>query len=214
MAKPFLVKVIREVKIQIVTADGGSGQIVLDETLGPGNDTVQILTDLFSKGILIQNDPAAFIEMRGGNAQWNLSNGNLALNTSQLLMLGSGNLTQNMVTVDNSVVLNPADPNYNEFNNTSVGGLQVISRVDLFPDAGGTTIHSIILDPPNPNPDGRELAFQNIGNAALVFKNLSPSGTAGGLILCPNLADFTIRPGGGGTLTFDEPSNEWFVRAA
>jgi len=214
MAKPFLAQVIQEVTIEIVTADGGSGKIVLDQTLGPGNDTVQITTDLFSKGILAQNDTQAFIRMRGGNGEWNLLNGNLALNTSQLLELGSGNLEQNMVTVNNSVVLNPANANYNEFNNTSVGGLNVVSRVNLFPDAGGTSIQSIILSPGNPNPDGRQLWWQNIGVTSLTFVNLSGAGTIGGLILCPNSADFVIRPGGGMGMMFDESSNLWFVRVA
>jgi hypothetical protein len=214
MAKPFLAQVIQEVTIQIVTADGGSGKIVLDQTLGPGNDTVQVTTDLFSKGILLQNDALAFIRMRGGNGEWNLLNGNLALNTSQLLAFGSGNLRQNMVTVNNSVVLNPANANYNEFNNTSVGGLNVVSRVDLFPDGAGTTIQSVILDPGNPNPDGRQIWWQNIGATNLTFANLSGAGTVGGLILCPNGSDFVVRPGGGVSMMFDEPSNLWFVRAA
>jgi|SRR6185295_12517668 len=214
MAKPFLVKTIQEVTIQIVTSDGGSGQIVLDQTLGPGNDTVQITTDLFSKGILLQNDPTALWRMRGGNGEWSLTNGNLSLNTSQLFETGSGNLRQNMVTVNNSVTLDPADANYAEFSNVSVGGLNVISRVDLGPAVGGTSIDSIILSPGNPNPDGRQIWFQNIGADPLTFKNLSGAGTPGGLILCPNLADYVIRPGGGVSIMFDEPNNEWFVRGA
>lgn len=214
MAKPFLAQVIQESRIQIVTTPDGVAQIVLDDSVAPGEDAIQVITNLFSKGILLQNDPHAFLRIRGGNAEVNVLNGNLALNTSQLLMLGSGNLTQNMATVDNSVVLNPANATYTEFNNTSVGGLQVISRVDIFPAAGGTTIDSIILQPGNPNPDGRQIWWQNIGNDSLTFANLSGAGTAGGLILCPNGAPFVVRHGGGVSMMFDEAADQWFIRAA
>src|SRR5262249_33259672 len=146
-------------------------------------------------GIRIRNDPAAFFEMEGGNAQINLANGNLAENTSQLLMSGVGNLTQNMLTVKSRITVDPASSVYNELNVTGAPGINVISRVNIVPAVGGTTIDSIIVGAPN--PDGRRIWFQNVGSDNLVFPNLSPAGTAGGLVLTPDHVDCIVHPGGG-----------------
>lgn len=214
MSKPFAVKVAQSDILTLRTTDG-SAQIVLDQTVGLTNFYVQILTDAFNKGIRIKNDPAAFFELEGGNAQLNLANGNLAENTSQLLMSGVGNVTQNMLTVDDSITVDPALAVYGQLDTTGAPGINVISRVNIVPATGGTTINSIIVG--SPNPDGREIWFQNTGTDPLVFVNQSGSGTAGGLISAPNHVDFTVRPGGGVGIMFDETvtiDGLWLIRAA
>ena len=217
MSKPFAVRVVQNPVLTLQTDDVGS-QIVLDQTVAPGGFTIQVLTDAFNKGIRLKNDPQAFLEIEGGNAQLNLANGNLAENTSRLLMLGTGGVSQNMLTVDNSITVDPALPLYNQLDTTGAPGINVISRVNIVPDAGGTRINSIIVD--SPNPDGREIWFQNLGTAVgqvLTLANLSVAGTAGGLLLAPDLVDFPVRPGGGVSIMFDgtvSVDGLWLIRAS
>jgi hypothetical protein len=217
MSKPFATKIVQNDVLTLQTTDGVSAQVVLDQTLPLGNFNVQILTDAFNKGIRIKNDPLAFIEIEGGNAQINLANGNLAENTAQLFLLGAGNLDQNMLTVNNSITVSPANPVYNELNTGGAPGINVISRVNIVPDPLGTQINSIIAG--SPNRDGREIWFQNLGTAVgqtLTFGNLSGAGTAGGLILAPGLVNYVILPGGGASIMFDATASVdglWLIRA-
>lgn len=187
--------------ITFSTTDAGA-KIVLDQDAE--FNKIAITTDHFSKGILLQNDPTTFLELRGGNAALSTSNGNLQLITSQLFMTGSGMLAQNMLTVNNSITVDPADPLYDELNTTGAPGINVISRIHLVPDAGGTTIDSIITG--NPNPDGRVIWIHNLGTIlaqTLTLAHLAPAGTAGGLIMAPGLVDYVIPAGGGVCIIFN-----------
>lgn len=211
MSKPFVVKVLVEDRIAVQTSDG-SASLVLDQNAATFWATLQ--TDLFSKGILLTNDPNATLDIQGGNIGLRCTNGNMNLHGSQILTAGDGNWTQNMSTVDSSVTLNPANALYNEFNNTSIGGLNVISRVDIYPPIGGTIINSIIVNAGNPNPDGRHLWWQNLGLGTLTFTNLSGAGTAGGLIRAP-AATYVVPIGGGVEMMFDDtiaPDGLWLIR--
>jgi hypothetical protein len=187
--------------VTLSTTDEGA-KIALDQDAAFYK--ISIMTDHFSKGILLQNDPTAFFELRGGNAVLSTSNGNLQLLTSQLFMIGSGMLAQNMLTVNNSITVDPADPLYDELNTTGAPGINVISRVHIVPDADGTTIKSIVTG--SPNPDGRVLWIHNLGTSlaqTLTLTHLASVGTAGGLILGPGLADYVIPAGGGVCLVFN-----------
>ena len=217
MSKPFATKIVQNDVLTLQTNDGASAQVVLDQTLPLGNFNVQIVTNAFNKGIRIKNDPLAFLEIEGGNAQFNLANGNLTETASHLILLGSGEVEQNMLTIDNSITVAPANTLYNELNTTGAPGINVISRVNIVPDPLGTQINSIIVG--SPNPDGREIWFQNLGTAVgqtLTFGNLSGAGTAGGLILAPGLVDYVILPGGGMSIMFDAAASVdglWLIRA-
>lgn len=187
--------------VTLRTTDEGA-KIVLDQDAE--FNKIAITTDHFSKGILLQNDPTTFLEMRGGNVALSTSNGNLQLLTSQLFMTGSGMVAQNMLTVNNSITVDPADPLYDELNTTGAPGINVISRVHIVPDADGTTINSIITG--SPNPDGRVLWIHNLGTSlaqTLTLANLAAAGTAGGLILSPGLVDYVIPAGGGACIVFN-----------
>lgn len=187
--------------VTLSTTDAGA-KIVLDQDASANK--IEITTDHFSKGILLQNDPTTFLELIGGNAVLSTSNGNLQIFASQLLMNGSGMVTQNMLTVNNSITVNPADPLYNEFNTTGAPGINVISRVYVVPDTDGTTINSIIVN--SPNPDGRVIWIHNLGrnlSQTLTLAHLSNDGTAGGLILAPRLTDYIIPAGGGVCVIFN-----------
>jgi hypothetical protein len=187
--------------VTLHTTDEGA-KIVLDQDAE--FNKIAITTDHFSKGILLQNDPTTFLELRGGNAALSTSNGNLQLITSQLFMTGSGMVAQNMLTVNNSITVDPADPIYDEFNTTGAPGINVISRVHVVPDTAGTLINSIITG--TPNPDGRVLWIHNVGTnltQTLTLANLAAAGTAGGLILAPGLVDYVIPAGGGVCLLFN-----------
>jgi len=187
--------------VSLRTTDEGA-KITLDQ--GAAFNKIEITTDHFSKGILLQNDPTAFFELRGGNAALSTSNGNLQLITSQLLMTGSGLVAQNMLTVNNSITVDPADALYDELNTTGAPGINVISRVQLVPDSDGTTISSIITG--SPNPDGRVIWIHNLGTSltqTLTLVSLAAAGTAGGLILAPGLTDYIIPAGGGACLIFN-----------
>jgi hypothetical protein len=187
--------------VSLRTTDEGA-KITLDQDAE--FNKIAITTDHFSKGILLQNDPTTFFELRGGNAALSTSNGNLQLITSQLLMTGSGMVAQNMLTVNNSITVDPADPLYDELNTTGAPGINVISRVQLVPDVDGTTINSIITG--SPNPDGRVIWIHNLGTSlaqTLILANLAAAGTAGGLILAPGLTDYVIPAGGGACIIFN-----------
>jgi hypothetical protein len=187
--------------VTLRTSDEGA-KIVLDQDAE--FNKISITTDHFSKGILLQNDPTTFLELRGGNAALSTSNGNLQLIASQLFMTGSGMVAQNMLTVDNSITVDPADPTYDELNTTGAPGINVISRVHVVPDTNGTTINSVITG--SPNPDGRVLWIHNLGTSlaqTLTLTHLASVGTAGGLILGPGLADYVIPAGGGVVLVFN-----------
>lgn len=217
MSKPFATKIVQNDVLTLQTTDGVSARVVLDQTLPLGNFNVQILTDAFNKGIRLKNDPLAFLEIEGGNAQFNLANGNLLEKTSQLFMLGSADVEQNMLTVNASITVAPANPLYNELNTTGAPGINVVSRVNIVPDPLGTQINSIVVG--SPNPDGREIWFQNLGTTVgqtLTFGNLSGAGTPTGLILAPGLVDYVIQPGGGASLMFDISASVdglWLIRA-
>jgi len=187
--------------VTLNTTDAGA-KIVLDQNADLNK--IEITTDDFSKGILLQNDPTTFLLLRGGNAVFSTSNGNLQVLTSQLFLTGSGMLAQNMLTVNNSITVDPADPLYDELNTTGAPGINVISRVQIVPDTAGTTINSIIVN--SPNPDGRVLWIHNLGMSlgqTLTLANLAAAGTAGGLILAPGLTNYVIPAGGGVCLIFD-----------
>lgn len=214
MSKPFLCKEMTSDSISIHTT-ASDGSILLDPA-DAGSNVVQIRTNLFNKNIVLSNDPTAELKLAGGNIFETASNGNVSVVTNQCSELAA-TVAQSMLTVTRSGTLDPADALYNQFDNTSLGGLQELSRVNINPAALGTTINSIVLQPGNPNPDGREIWIQNIApplGASLSLVNESGAGTAGGLIRAP-LPIYVIPPGGGVSIMFDSTvtaDGEWLIR--
>lgn len=211
MSKPFAVKVLVSDRVQLTTTDG-SASVVVDQ--GDPSNRVSITTDLFSRGILLQNDPACAFQLIGGNIFLFSPNGNV-VTTAQQALSSSNNDVQSILTLDHAVTLDPADPVYDELSNVAAGGLSASSRLSIAPDALlGTTVLSIIVNAGNPNPEGRELQIHNIGTAPtqiLTLVNLSPAPGAnpGGLFRGPG--DYVIPAGGGVTIVFDTAHNAWSV---
>jgi hypothetical protein len=214
MSKSFAVKDVVSDTLVVHTSDN-SAKITLDQTAP--QDRLIMETDLFNRGVRLQNDPNAVIQLLGGNIFVFCPNGNVITSASRVIDQGN-EVSQSLLTVEQVRTLDPAAPVYNELNNTNVGSLNIISRVDIVPDALGTTINSIILDVGQPNVDGREIWIQNLGTAApqvLVLSHLSGAGTVGGLILGPGLVDFSIPAGGGASIMFDATATIdglWLIR--
>lgn len=214
MSKSFAVKDVVSDTLVVHTTDN-SAKITLDQTAP--QDRLILETDLFNRGVRIQNDPNAVIQLLGGNIFVFCPNGNVITSASRVIDQGS-EVSQSLLTVEQVRTLDPAASVYAEFNNSSLGGLNIISRVDIVPDALGTTINSIILDVGQSNVDGREIWIQNLGTTApqvLVLAHLSGVGTAGGLILGPGLVDFSIPAGGGASIMFDATATVdglWLIR--
>jgi hypothetical protein len=214
MSKPFLSKEVVERSVTVRTLDAASS-VVVDQ--GAAN-TVSIQTDSTAKGILLANDANAAIQLLGGDAFLFVPGGNLVETGSEIVENGTGLHQQTMLTVTNRVTLDPAAPSYAELSNASVSNLNVSSRLNVVPDASGTSIDSIVIDAGHPNVDGRELWIQNTGTdpaQTLTLVNQSGSGTAGGLLLCPNGGDYAIPAGGGVSIMFDDSfgaNGAWLVR--
>jgi hypothetical protein len=214
MAKPFICKEMISPTISIHTP-AFDGSILLDPT-DVGSNVVQVKTNLFNKNIVLSNDPTAEIKLAGGNIFHTASNGNISDVASGTLSEVAAFTTQSSLFVTRlPTTVSPAAAVYNQFDNTACPGVQELSRVNIVPAAGGTTINSIIVNPGNPNKDGQEIWFQNIGADNLTFTNLSGAGTVGGLIRTPG-ASYVVIPGGGVSIMFDEtvdsPNGQWLVR--
>ena len=216
MSKPFLSKVVVERSVTVRTLDAASS-VVVDQ--GAVTNTVSIQTNSTAKGILLQNDANAAMQLLGGDAFLFVPGGNLVETGSEIVENASALHRQTMLTSTNRVTLDPAAATYTELSNLDVGGLNVSSRLNIVPNATGTTIDSMIIDSGNPNPDGRAIWIQNTGTAAaqtMTLPHLSGSGTAGGQFVCPDDADYVIQRGGGASIMFDDsigPSGAWLVRA-
>lgn len=214
MSKSFAVKDLVSDKIVLHTTDA-SAKITLDQ--GAPQDRVIMETDLTSRGVLIRNDPNAAIQLLNGSAFVFCPGGNVITTASQIFEHAS-EVSQSLLTVEEAVTLDPAAPVYNELNSTDVGGLNVVSRLDIVPDAAGTTINSLVTNAGNPNIDGREIWIQNLGTAVpqvLILSHLSGAGTVGGLFLGPGLVDYSIPAGGGASLMFDASAaigGLWLIR--
>lgn len=214
MSKSFAVKDVVSDKIVVHTSDS-SAQLTLDQ--GAIQNRVILETNLINRGVLIRNDPSVAMQLLGGNVFVFCPGGDVITTGSQVFEHGS-EVSQSLLTVEEVRTLNPAAAVYNELNNTIIGDLNVISRVDIVPDVAGTTINSIIIDMGQPNIDGREIWIQNLGTAApqvLVLAHLSGAGTAGGLILGPGLVDYSIPAGGGVSIMFDAGATVdglWLIR--
>jgi hypothetical protein len=209
VSKPLAVKVMLSDSVTIRTTDNGSS-VVLDQNAV--QNTIIAATNATSKGILVKNDPNVAIQLLGGDMFIFDPGGNI-ISTGSEIIENASVVQQSMLTSTVSRTLNPANATYNELNNTDVPGLNITSRLNVAPAALGTTINSIVVSPPNPNPDGREIWIQNIGaNPAeiLTLTNLSGAGTVGGLFRAPG--DYIIPAGGGASIMFDSGQNEWLVR--
>lgn len=214
MSKPFICREMISDTVSIHTT-AFDGSILLDPT-DVGSNVVQIKTNLFSKNILLTNDPTAEIKLEGGNIFHTASNGNISDVAGGLISEVAAFTTQSSLFVTRlPTTVDPASAVYNQFDNTSCPGIAQLSRVNIVPAIGGTTINSIIVDPGNPNRDGQEIWFQNIGANTLTFTNLSGAGTVGGLIRTPGIS-YIVLPGGGVSMMFDEtvdsPNGQWLVR--
>lgn len=215
MSKPFVCKEMVSPAINIHTTDG-SGAVGLDQNAISPAAVVRVSTNLFSKPIQITNDATVEIKLDGGNIFHTASNGNISDVASGTISEAAAFTTQSSLFVTRlPTTVSPAAATYNQFDNTSAPGIQELSRINIVPAAGGTTINSIIVNPGNPNRDGQEIWFQNIGADNLTFTNLSGAGTVGGLIRTAG-ATYVVPPGGGVSLMFDEtvdaPNGQWLVR--
>jgi hypothetical protein len=198
----------------------GSGSVILDQAPAiPGDPVVTVKTNLFNKPILLTNDPTVEVKLDGGNVFETATNGNISsvaggsISEQAALVLQSSLFVTRLPTT-----VNPAAPLYNQFDNGSCPGIAELSRVNIVPDALGTTINSIITNPGNPNVDGQEIWFQNLGTAAgqtLTFTNQSGAGTVGGLLRTSGVA-YVVPAGGGVSMMFDStvdsPHGQWLVR--
>jgi len=215
MSKSFAVKDLVSDKIVAHTSDN-SALITLDQ--GAPQNRLILETDLTARGVLLRNDPNVAIQLLNGDIFVFCPGGNVITTGSQVFDQGS-EVSQSLLTVSQVRTLDPAAPVYNELNDTIIGGLNIISRVDIVPDSLGTTIHSLVISTGNPNVDGREIWIQNLGTAVgqtLAFAHLSGVGTAGGRFLAPGLVDYVIPPGGGTSIMFDAtttPDGLWLIRA-
>lgn len=214
MSKPFICKEMLSDTVSIHTT-AFDGSILLDPT-DVGSNIVQVKTNLFSKNIVLSNDPTAEIKLTGGNIFHTASNGNISDVAGGTISEVAPFTTQSSLFVTRlPTTVSPAAATYNQFDNGSAPGIQQLSRINIVPAGGGTTINSIIVDPGNPNRDGQEIWFQNIGADNLTFTNLSGAGTVGGLIRTPG-ASYVVVPGGGVSMMFDStvdsPNGQWLVR--
>lgn len=218
MSKPLIASVVRSPSVE-VTTDDGTQRLVLDQ----GAPDVGILARSLNKNVRISSDPADNVAVElvpDGSIFVFTPAGNAFVTASQILLDGDAQVRLTLLDVSRSVVLDPADPLYEEINNLFVPGLNVVSRLDIVPAAGGTTINSMIVDSGSPNPDGRQVWIQNLGTdplQTLTLSYFSPTGTAGGLFSTPGGGIGIVIPlGGGVSAMFDSnvsPDGAWVVRA-
>lgn len=212
MSKPFVVRVLVEDQITMRTTDS-SAQVQLDQNAL--DNRVVIKTDRFDRNIQLTTDPTLEIKIGNGNFFFTTPNGNISAVAGQISLNGQ-QVFQTMLTLINEGVLSPANPLYNELNNGDIPGLNEISRVNIAPDAGGTTINSIIINTGNPNIDGRVIIIQNIGTAlgqTITLTNLSGAGTAGGQLVT-GATPVVIAAGHGCVIEFSAstgPDGAWLV---
>lgn len=217
MSKPLVVAELVSPAINMHTTLG-SGAVVLTDTpalLGP---VVSISTNLFNKPIVLTNDPTAEVKLDGGNVFVTASNGNVGVSAGGSISETAAFTRQSMLVVTRTpTTVDPAAAVYNQFDNGSAPGIAQLSRINVVPDALGTTINSIVVNPGNPNQDGQEIWFQNLGSApgqTLTLTNLSGAGTAGGLLRTSGVG-YVVQPGGGVGIMFDETvtaDGAWLVR--
>lgn len=145
--------------------------------------------------------------------------GNATMSAQQSFLTGTGNIfingvqtsSQTQLGLSNVVTLTGALTSYATLSPTEVPGLNAASRLDIDPNAAGTTIHSLFMA--SPNPDGRMLIIQNVGaSASVTLKNQSGTGTVGDRFFWAQ--DMVIPAGGGVVMTYDSTSpGFWFIRA-
>jgi hypothetical protein len=188
-----------------LTCDDGAGMHLVTDgaDLLLENSGTQITSNLASTGNLLVTNTNGNVVTTAGQI----------VETAQIAVInGTATVLQTMLTLGNSATLNPSNANYAELGPSQATGLNLASRLDVFPNAAGTTIDSIIIA--SPNPDGRQIAIQNIGTAGgqtLTLRNQNDAGTAGGKFFGPG--DYVIPAGGGVIITFDSTApGFWFVR--
>lgn len=214
MSKSLAVKDLVSDAIVVHTTDN-SARITLNQSAV--QDWILLETNLFSKGIRLRNDPTTTVQLLNRDLFLFATTGN-ALTIASRIFDQAPEVNQSLLTVAQVRTLNPAAPVYNEFNNLILPGLDIISRVDIVPDALGTTINSIVTTTGNPNVDGREIWIQNLGTVGgqtLTLTHLSGAGTAGGLLLGPGLVNYVIPAGGGASIMFDATvtvDGLWLIR--
>lgn len=210
MAKPFAVKTITSESILLRTTDGNN-TVLLDENAVQNGLVIKSV----NKGVLFSGNAGntVAIQMLGGDMFLFNPGGNIIETASNLLDNGNDLQSQSMETITAKRSLLVADAVYNQLDNTDVGGINVVSRLNITPNAIGTIIHSIILNVGTDNIDGRYLWIQNIGTdpaQTITLTNQNPLGTVGGKFLGPG--DYIIPAGGGCDICFDQDTDAWQIK--
>jgi hypothetical protein len=119
------------------------------------------------------------------------------------------------LTVANSATLSSAATNYNALTSSDASGLDTASRLNVEPNASGTTIRSIVLSSSQP---GRTIFVQNTGTSAgqtLTLPNEDGSGTANWRFFSPQGNAYVLPPGAGVTICLDDTISptSWVIRS-
>lgn len=98
---------------------------------------------------------------------------------------------------------------YTALSEAQVTGILKAQHLDVQANAANTTIHSIVLVA---QPNGRMMLLGNTGAAGnIVLPNNSGSGTSGWRFATPG-SSYTIPPGGGAVILYDETITPGFWR--
>lgn len=228
MSKPFAVKVLISDQVTMRTTDGTSS-VVVDQAVGAtvvasgagmvatvlGDDDAQVLVTsdgnevamtIPSIPMSVVLDPAlTVIGLTNASGRVIATCGDfVATVDNDVNLIAEANVLQTLLEIRNNATLDPADANYDELNNTDVPDLINSSRLNIVPDAAGTTVHSIFTNDGVPNVPHKTLWVMNTGTdpgQTLTFINQSGSGTVGGLFFGPG--DYEIPAGGGVVLLLD-----------
>lgn len=227
MAKPFACRVVTGESVQVRVLDQ-TARLILSKD-GVDEIPTALLqassTSLVASGagntMALTCDDGAGMRLLTDGADLLIQNptGSVELTAAQIsetaqTVIANGLLTvlQTNFTVGIVATLNTANANYPMLSQIEAPNLNLASRLDVTPNALGTTIDSIIIA--TPNPDGRVIFVQNVGatvGQTLTLRNQNPAGTAGGQFLGPG--DYIIPAGGGVTISFDSTApGFWFVR--
>lgn len=240
MSKPFAVEVLISNSVTMRTTDG-TATVVVDQVSGAtmtasgagklakifGDNTAKVLAT--SNG----NEVALSIPSISMSVVLDPTTGTLALNdapgriisncgdfvvlaSNDVNLIGNANVLQTLLEIRNNATLDPANAVYNELSNIDVPDLINSSRLNIVPDATGTTVHSIFTNSGVDNIPHKTLWLMNTGTAVgqtLTLVNQSGLGTIGGLFFGPG--DYIIPAGGGVVLLFDThvtpPNGTWVV---
>lgn len=199
-----------------VSSAGAGNTLTLVAVDGAGavfsTDAAQLSIQAPGELIQLGTDGNILIQDAGGNVD--LVGAQVVVNGGNIFLNGT-TMSQTILGLANVVTLPAAATNYPTLSPTDVPNLNSAARLNVEPNAAGTTIQSLFLHAPN--PDGRELRIQNVGTApgqTLTLVNQSGSGTTGDLFFGPG--DFPIPQGGGVLVGFDAnvtASGAWLVRA-